>query len=299
MTSDRRPERHFGIQLSAFTTDGEQSADFFAATIAAAQAAEIAQFDSFWLPDHFHQTPPGRRRDDPAPEAYVLLAALAQYTSRIRLGALVTGVTYRNPALLAKMVTTLDHVSRGRAVLGLGASWNADEYIAYGFGDSLPPLGERFERLEEAVQIAQAMFTQETAHVQGVHYRVAGALNVPRPLQEGGVPIMLGGAAPFVLRLAARGANMWNILAEPPSAVRKLGELLRFCDEVGRNPTEITKTWLGALPIVEGQIDSAAILAVTTTIFDAGFDGVMFYKARDLWTGDELAALGAILTEFR
>ena len=176
----------FGFNIPSFTYLGIDDADLFNAVCAAAATAENSGFDSLWVMDHFHQIPAMGSDHEPMLEPYTLLAALAPWTRTARLGALVTGVTYRNPALLAKTVTTLDIVSGGRAVLGIGAAWFEAEHIAYGY--DFPPVGERMDRLEDAVQICRAMFTGGPAIVSGTRHRVANALNRPRPITRAGRP---------------------------------------------------------------------------------------------------------------
>src|SRR3954451_11519677 len=156
-----------------------------------ARTAEDAGFSSITVMDHLHQIPGVGPRTNFMMEGNTILAGLAARTSRVSVGMLVGGVTYRNPALLAKATTTLDIISRGSAILGLGAAWYEDEHVAYGFG--FPPLKERFERLEEALQIARAMFTQEESSFEGRYYRTQDILNNPRPLR-GDIPIMIGGS---------------------------------------------------------------------------------------------------------
>src|SRR5262249_26969760 len=144
---------------------------------------------------------------EPMLEAYSTLAALAAQTSRVRLGTLVTGVTYRHPALLAKMVTTLDVISRGRAVLGIGAAWNAGEHAGYGI--PFPSVRERMDRLDEALGIARLMFTEERPSFTGHYYHIDRALNSPRPLQAGGPSILVGGGGERrTLLLAAKHADL-------------------------------------------------------------------------------------------
>jgi F420-dependent oxidoreductase-like protein len=204
----------FGILIGDFRTS-VGSRDLFDRTAAAARAADLAGFEWVAVMDHFHQHPPYWDRQDPMPEAYVLLGALAAITKRIRLGTLVTGVTYRNPALLAKMVTTLDVVSEGRAFLGIGASWNEDEFHAYGFGDGLLPIRDRLDRLEESVEICRAMFTNVIASFDGRHHHIDGAINVPVPIHPKGPPILIGGAGERrTLRLVAQHADISNILGD-------------------------------------------------------------------------------------
>jgi alkanesulfonate monooxygenase SsuD/methylene tetrahydromethanopterin reductase-like flavin-dependent oxidoreductase (luciferase family) len=172
---------------------------------------------------------------------------------------LVGGVTYRNPALLAKITTTLDVISGGRAILGIGAAWYEEEHKAYGF--AFPPLAERFERLREALEIARAMFTDESATFAGEHYRVEGVLNNPRPLR-GDIPILVGGSGERkTLRLVAQYADGCNIMGDPARARHLLGVLREHCDAVGRDPDEITKTRLGTLAIARTHEEAERRLA--------------------------------------
>jgi F420-dependent oxidoreductase-like protein len=185
-----------------------------------------------------------------------LLAALAARTSRIKLGALVTGVTYRNPAVLAKMLTTLDVVSAGRAILGLGAAWYDVEH--HGLGVDFPPVGERMDRLEEAVQICRAMFQLERPSFAGRYYRIDEAWNVPRPIQAGGPPIMIGGGGEKrTLRLVARFADLCNITGDVDVIRHKVAVLRDHCDAVGRDPAEITVSRLSTLVLTDSSAETA------------------------------------------
>src|SRR5256886_11313826 len=179
-----------GLQIPNFTYPGVPDGELFDRVADIAVTAEQAGFDSIWVMDHLYQIPNVGQRTEPMLEAYTLLGGIAARTSRATLGTMVTGVTYRNPALLAKIVTTLDIVSSGRAILGIGAAWNEDEHRGYGF--DFPPAGERLERLEEAVQICRAMFTEEAPSFRGKFYRIEEAINSPRPLTPGGPPILIG-----------------------------------------------------------------------------------------------------------
>ena len=211
------------------------------ATIAV--AAENTGFDSLWVMDHFHQHPPYWRRSDPMLEAYVVLSALAARTTRANLGVLVSGVLHRNPAVLAKMVTTLDVVSNGRAVLGIGASWNEDVFVSYGFGTHEPPIRERLDRLEEALQICTAMLHEGSATLRGRYYQAQDALNEPRPLQATGVPILVGGSGKKrLLRLAADYADISNVLGSPETLRETLTALDGHCEDVGRDPSTVLRT---------------------------------------------------------
>src|SRR5215475_6503204 len=195
------------------------------------QAAESAGFDLVTVMDHFYQIRAVGPETEPMLEAYTALGGLAARTTRILLGTLVTGVTYRNPALLAKMVTTLDIVSGGRAVLGIGAAWYEEEHDGLGF--EFPSAGERLDRLEEALQICRAMFTEEAPSFTGKHYRIEKVLNVPRPIQENGPRIMVGGSGEKrTLRLVARYADMCNI----NGCLERVGDLLDLHDLPSRRP---------------------------------------------------------------
>src|ERR687888_1573863 len=155
----------FGLQIPSFTYPDVSDEKLFERIAEIAVTAEQAGFDSVWVMDHYYQIPMVGRADEPMLEAYTLLSGLAARTTRARLGAMVTGVTYRNPAYLAKVVTTLDVVSSGRAILGIGGAWNEDESRAYGY--DWPPVAERFERLDDAIAICKAMFTQERSTYHG------------------------------------------------------------------------------------------------------------------------------------
>ena len=236
----------FGLQLPNFTFQGVPDEEMFEHVADLAVAGEDARFDSIWVMDHFWQLPPLGGPTQPMLEGYTLLGALAGRTQRARLGTLVTGVTYRNAALVAKMVTTLDVISRGRAVLGIGAAWYEEEHEALGF--DFPPTAERMDRLEEAVQICRAMFTEDAPSFQGKHYRIDKALNVPRPIQAGGPRIMVGGSGrKRTLRLVAQYADMCNVNGSPETVRELLDVLHLHCGDVGRDPDEVTKTRLGSL----------------------------------------------------
>jgi alkanesulfonate monooxygenase SsuD/methylene tetrahydromethanopterin reductase-like flavin-dependent oxidoreductase (luciferase family) len=176
---------------------------------------------------------------------------------------MVTGVTYRNPALLAKILTTLDLISAGRAILGIGAAWNDDEHAGYGF--DFPPVPERMDRLEEALQICRAMFTEKAPSFKGNYYSIDEALNEPRPIRPGGIPILVGGSGEKrTLRLVAKYADACNIFGDVATVRHKLEVLDRHCEELGRDPGEITRTRLGSILVGETAADAdrkAAALA--------------------------------------
>ena len=205
--------------------------------------------------DHYHQIANIGPVTDPMLEAYTLLGGIAARTSRIQLGAMVTGVTYRNPAFLAKVVTTLDVISAGRAILGIGAAWNEEESRAYGY--PWPPVAERFERLEDALRICRSMFTQPESTLQGTTHHVEGALNIPQPVRPGGPPILVGGGGERkTLRLTARYADMWNGFGDLETIRHKPSVLAEHCDAEGRARSQIVATRLGTLIVGETADDA-------------------------------------------
>ena len=193
-------------------------------------------------------------------EGWSVLAALARETSRVRLGTLVTGVTYRNPAMLVKQVTTLDTISSGRAIFGIGAAWNEVEHDGYGI--EFPPVRERMDRLEEALTIARLMFTEERPSFEGSHYRIHEALNVPRPIQPGGPPILVGGGGEQrTLKIAARFADLTHWFPLGLDVLRhKTGVLAGYCEAIGRDPATIERTMATPVAVAGSEADARQIL---------------------------------------
>ncbi|HEX6313157.1 MAG TPA: LLM class F420-dependent oxidoreductase [Acidimicrobiia bacterium] len=261
----------FGLQLPNFRFTSVPDDGMFEHLAEIAGAADESGFESLWVMDHFWQLPALGGPDQPILEGYTLLGALAARTERVRLGTLVTGVTYRNPALLAKLVTTLDVISRGRAILGIGAAWYEEEHDGLGF--TFPPVGERMDRLAEAVQICRAMFTDEAASFEGTHYRIDGAKNLPRPIQAGGPPILVGGSGEKrTLRIVAQYADMCNIFGNPTTVRHLLDVLEGHCADVGRDPAEITTTRLGTLLLAESADEADGIRAAVRESSGPDFD---------------------------
>ncbi|HEX6419135.1 MAG TPA: LLM class F420-dependent oxidoreductase [Acidimicrobiales bacterium] len=226
-----------GYQIPNFTYPGAGPDGLFEAVARQAEAAERSGFDTVLVMDHFYQLPMLGPPDNYMLECYTLLSALAQRTARVRLGALVTGNTYRNPALLAKTVTTLDIVSSGRAQLGIGAGWFEPEHESLGF--EFGTFGERFEKLEEALQIVLPMLRGERPTLTGRHYRVKDAVNQPPPI--GRIPVMIGGAGERkTLRMVAQYADESNLICDPAEIPRKLDALAAHCERLGRDRGEIT-----------------------------------------------------------
>jgi F420-dependent oxidoreductase-like protein len=246
----------FGVQLPNFS--GFDPADLFEHVTGLATAAEEGGFDSVWVMDHFFQLPPLGGPDEPMLEAYTLLGALAARTRRVQLGTLVTGVTYRNPAILAKIVTTLDVISRGRAILGIGGAWYDVEH--QGLGVDYPADRVRLDMLEEAVQVCRAMFTGDDVSFSGTHYRLDHARNLPRPVQAGGPRIMIGGGGEKrTLRLVARYADQCNVTGDVATLTRKIDVLRRHCAEVGRDPAEVGVTWMTPLILTTSSQNTAEV----------------------------------------
>ena len=229
----------FGLQISRFGWEGGTAA----ALAGVARAAEEAGFTSLWLMDHFVQIPQVGREWEDMLESYTTLGYLAGVTSRIRLGTLVTGVTHRNLAHLAKVVATLDVVSGGRALCGLGAGWFEREHALYGY--EFPPLRERFARLEDALELLPLMWGAGSPPFEGRTITVPAATCYPRPLQER-IPILVGGGGEQrTLRLVARHADACNLQGDVATVRHKLGVLRSWCEAERRDPAEVAVTHLG------------------------------------------------------
>jgi F420-dependent oxidoreductase-like protein len=208
--------------------------------VATAKAAEEAGAGMFTLADHFLQMETVGRAEDPFLEGYTSLGFLAGQTTAIDLGLLVTGVTYRHPGLLAKTITTLDVLSQGRSLFGIGAAWYEREHVALGV--PYPPLRDRFEMLEETLQICRQMWSDDDGPYQGKHYQLAETICVPEPIRR--PPILIGGGGEKkTLRLVAQYADIWNSTdSEPEVLEHKIEVLTRHCDAVGRDVADIRKT---------------------------------------------------------
>ena len=233
-----------GIHFANFTLPGGPAAigPILSDT---ARAAEQGGCSTFTLMDHYLQMEEFADRREPMLEGYSALGFLAGRTERLRLGLLVTGVTYRHPGLLAKIVTTLDVVSGGRAQLGIGAAWYEREHLGYGV--PFPPLSERFERLEETLQICLQMWSDDDGPYEGAYYRLAETVCSPKPVSSPRPPILVGGGGERkTLRLVARYADACNLFATDPDEVaRKLEVLDRHCADAGRDPAAVRRTILG------------------------------------------------------
>ena len=269
-----------GYQIPNFTYPGGAPEDIFANVVAQAKAAEAAGYDRVFVMDHFYQLPGIGAPEEPMFECYTMLSALAQHTERVRLSALVTGNTYRNPALLAKAVTTLDHVSGGRATLGIGCGWFEKEHVDLGF--EFGTFGDRFEKLEEALQIIIPMLRSERVTFSGKHYRVQDAINSPAPISK--IPVMIGGQGEKkTLRMVAQYADESNLVGDNAAIPRKLEVLAEHCERLGRDRSEITVTKLQMIAVAPTQEE-----------LDADFAAIAEVKG---WTDAHIAAAkGALIT---
>ena len=229
-----------GYQIPNFTYPGVGPAELFDVVAEQAREADGSGFDTVLVMDHFYQLPMLGEPDQYMLECYALLSALARETSTVRLSALVTGNTYRNPAVLAKTVTTLDIVSGGRGQLGIGAGWYELEHDA--FGIEFGTFSDRFEKLEEALQIILPMLRGERPTFEGQRYTVRDAINEPRPVSP--IPVMIGGGGERkTLRMVAQYADESNLICAPADLQRKLDALDEHCGRLGRDRSEITVSW--------------------------------------------------------
>lgn len=236
-----------GYQIPNFSY-GTGVENLFPTVVAQAREAEAAGFDTVLVMDHFYQLPGIGTPDQPMLECYTALGALAGATSTIQLSSLVTGNTYRNPAILAKTVTTLDVVSGGRAVLGIGAGWFEREHLDYGI--EFGTFTDRFVKLEEALNIITPMLRGENPTYAGQYYHVNGAMNEPRLRPS--VPVMLGGSGEKkTFRLAAQFADHMNIICDKDAIPAKLDALRQRCEEAGRDPSTLATSYLGFVFMTE------------------------------------------------
>jgi len=253
-----------GYQIPNFTYPGIDGAAIFQNVVDQAKAAEAAGFDRVFVMDHFYQLPGIGAHDEPMFECYTMLSALAQHTESVRLSALVTGNTYRHPTLLAKTITALDHVSGGRATLGIGAGWFELEHTSLGY--EFGTFTDRFEKLEESLQIVGPMLRGEMVSLDGKHYQVTDAVNSPPPLSK--VPIMIGGSGEKkTLRMVAQYADESNLVRVTADDVpRKLEVLVEHCEAVGRDRSEIDVTALQMVVVAPTMEEAEADLAEIATV---------------------------------
>jgi len=215
----------------------------FEETLSLGQHVADTGWDGMWLADHF--MPNAEDTSAPWPEAWTTLAALAPQVPRIRLGTMVSGNTYRHPAVLAKMAATLDHISGGRLVLGLGSGWQENEHHQYGIEFST--ISGRLDRLDEACQVIKALFSEKQANFDGEHYSLKDASLEPKPLQRP-LPLLIGGGGEKVtLKITAKYADEWNVWGTVDILKTKMAILDQHCESVGRDPSEIQRSAVALL----------------------------------------------------
>lgn len=308
----------FGFHMPTFTFPGVPNDRLFDRVAENAKAAEAAGFDLVTVMDHLYQIRGIGPETEPMMEAYTTLSALATQTTRVKLGTLVTGVTYRNPALLVKQVTTLDVISKGRAIFGIGAAWNEDEHGGYGI--EFPPIARRMDRLGEALTIAKLMFTQDRPSFEGQYYKIDRALNVPRPIQPGGPKILIGGGGERrTLRLLAEHGDIGHWFGGNLEDLKRKKKVFEeHCAAVKRDPSEVLLTVGLTLVLAENEKDAKALMegltperraiAKTATVsqaaevigqyMDAGFGGFTFNN-NVLQTKESIALAGELIKVVR
>lgn len=226
-----------------------QPTQSFATVKGLAEYVEQSGWDGLWLADHF--MPNDDNTSAPWPEAWTTLAALGATVPRIRLGTLVTGNTYRHPAVLAKMAATVDHISGGRVVLGLGSGWQENEHEKYGLPFYTVP--NRLERLEEACQVIKALFNESSVNFDGKFYQLKDAPLEPKPIQQP-LPLLIGGGGEKVtLRITAQYADEWNVWGTPETLKHKMSILDAHCEKLGRDPKEIHRTAVALLILTDDE----------------------------------------------
>jgi alkanesulfonate monooxygenase SsuD/methylene tetrahydromethanopterin reductase-like flavin-dependent oxidoreductase (luciferase family) len=232
--------------------------------------AEELGYDSLWTPDHVLPTPPSSDPEGRILEPFMCLSAVASQTSRATLGLLVSPISLRHPTLMTKMITTLDHISAGRAVLGVGAGWAEEEHLQYGFRFGTG-FGERLGWLREALPVMRGMLDGTRPSAQTDHFDIAEVINSPRPIQEH-LPILIGGSGPKVtLRLVAEFGDMCNVIGTPDRVAELDRALIEHCENVGRDPAEIERTVAVRQPIIRDTRERAqAALDEICTYNDLG-----------------------------
>lgn len=265
-----------GLQVPSFTWPGGP-AEIGSRLAQIGKTADDAGFASLWVMDHFFQIQNVGKPEEPMLEGYSALSYLAAHTRTARLGTMVTGVVYRHPGILVKTATTLDVLSGGRAYFGIGAAWNERE--ALGLGVPFPPLKERFERLEETLQIALQMWSGKVAPFEGKHYHLAETLTSPLPLTKPHPPILIGGTGERkTLRLVAKYADACNLFARlgTDTLRAKLEVLKQHCQDVGRPYDAIERTALDTVNLRPGEDTAESVIKGCRELGQLGFQHVIF-----------------------
>jgi F420-dependent oxidoreductase-like protein len=263
-----------GLQVPNFTWP-EGPARIAARLADIARAADEAGFYSLWVMDHLFQISMIGPPENDMLEAYTTLGYLAALTRQVKLGTMVTGVVYRYPGMLVKSATTLDVLSGGRAYFAIGAAWNEQE--ARGLGIPFPPLGARFEMLEETLQIAQQMWSADNGPYRGRHFQLAETLCVPQPLSRPHPPILVaGGGEKKTLRLVAQYADACNLFGSPEAVRAKLDVLKRHCEALGRDFGTIEITTLGTVDLQPGKMSAKDVIGHCKALASIGVQHAVF-----------------------
>ena len=260
----------FGIRCSQHHREWAEIKEWF-------QAADDMGLESAWVFDHM--IPLSDPRDNPNLEAWTLLAGLAEATQNIDIGPMVTGITYRNPSMLLKEVTTVDHISNGRALLGVGAAWFQGEHEMFGF--DYPRDGQRVSMLEEAIQIFKMLQSQDRSTFEGEYYQVKDAIFEPKPVRNP-MPLVIGGSKPRMLGIIARHADWWdNNFSDPEEYKARLERVDSVCAEIGRDPAEIRRsTTRGETYLVDNNQDE--IVEDLQSLRDLGITDFLFHVPKDM-----------------
>jgi len=269
-------DMRIGLQVPSFTWPGG-TAEIGARLADIGRTADDAGFYSLWVMDHFFQIGMVGPPENAMLEGYSALSFLAGVTKKVKLGTLVTGVHYRHPGVLVKTVTTLDVLSGGRAYLGIGAGWNEQE--SRGLGVPFPPLKDRFEQLEEALQIAHQMWKGDRSAFNGAHYQLTDPLSSPQPLAQPHPPIMIGGGGEQkTLRLVAQYADACNLFVRMGDDVlrKKLDILRGHCETLGRDYDAIERTALNTVNLAPGGTNAADVIAQCKSLAALGIQHVIF-----------------------
>jgi len=256
----------FGLRVPSFPVDGSSGEAFIDQVIRFISEVED-DFNSAWVCDHFHPWARFVSEDTPTIEGFTAISYFSAVFERLKFGNIVLCNSYRNPALLAKMGATLQLLTGGRFILGIGAGWKEDEYIAYGY--DFPPAKVRIQQLEEGVQIIRMMWTEAKATFKGKYYRIENAICSPRPKPI--PPIMIGGGGEkLTLKVVAKHADWWNLPNVSVKAFKhKLKVLENHCEEIGRNPEEIKKT-LGNIVAIGKTMEEARRIAIESPFINLG-----------------------------
>ena len=238
--------------------------------LATARHAEATGWDGIWIADHFMGNAPGPMPAEvPTLEAGSVVAGLAASVDRVRIGTLVYGNTYRHPAVLANMAATADRISGGRITLGIGAGWQENEHAQYGI--PLPPVGERVDRFEEAIQVIRSLLCEPTTTFAGRHYRLTDALCEPKPVQAR-LPILVGAKGDRMLGITARHADAWNTWGLPDHIAERSGVLSAHCEAAGRDPSEIARSAQALLFLTDDPAEAERLSALPRPVLAGSVD---------------------------